>query len=689
LSFNYLYINKVMIRLSSFRKISTKSVSGIVLITLASLLPSYTAIALSSPSDNTSPWRWSGIERVVAIGDIHGAYSEFTQLLKATDLVDDDLRWSGGVTHLVSLGDLLDRGPESRKVMDLLMRLQAEAKQQGGQVHVVAGNHETMNLVGDLRYVSDAEFAAFTDIEPAEQREDSYQNFLVTRSEATALSFLGGGVTAAERDPRVLQDFESLYPPGYFGHRNAFASEGRYGRWLLTLPAMIVINDNVFVHGGLPPVTASLSIDELNQRFQTDLGRFFELWQLLHKAGILEQGSMLNNRELARKALRIADPAACPKEERAACVRERGRATDEQRSPEPSVLSALKELKGLEKSPMFGPAGPLWYRGSVRCKSVIEQPLLDAALSNLDASRVIVGHTPTTTRRVHEIRDGRVIMLDTGMLKSRYQGRPAALIINEGRLQVQYLDPVALATPLGEGGNRVYPLSDSQLREALLSGTIIEVKEGWFERTRRVEIDYQGTRLSTLFYPNDGNNSADRELAAHLLDQALGFDLVPLTVEREINGQRGAVQVGYPDFLTERQRLRQGIEPSGWCPIPVQQQLLTVYDLLTGNGTRSSGAMGYNRPRWNLRAAAFDKAFGLQATLGKNSLGADYLLPGSVRNALLSLHEESLTADLGSYLKPDQITALLARRDALLQIMPPQAAMYDLPVTAARDGKPR
>jgi hypothetical protein len=79
----------------------------------------------------------------------------------------------------------------------------------------------------------------------------------------------------------------------------------------------------------------------------------------------------------------------------------------------------------------------------------------------------------------------------------------------------------------------------------------------------------------------------------------------------------------------------------------------------------------------------------LQATLGKNSLRADYLLPGSVRNALLSLNEESLTADLGAYLKPEQIIALLARRDALLQIMPPQAAMYDLPVTAARDGKPQ
>ena len=61
--------------------------------------------------------------------------------------------WAAGRAHVVSLGDLLDRGADSRKVMDLLMRLQGEAAAAGGQLHVVLGNHEAMNLLGDLRYV--------------------------------------------------------------------------------------------------------------------------------------------------------------------------------------------------------------------------------------------------------------------------------------------------------------------------------------------------------------------------------------------------------------------------------------------------------------------------------------------------------------------------------------------------------
>ena len=43
---------------------------------------------------------------------------------------------------------MLDRGPDSRKVMDLLMRLEGEASKTGGRVHVLIGNHEAMNVYG-------------------------------------------------------------------------------------------------------------------------------------------------------------------------------------------------------------------------------------------------------------------------------------------------------------------------------------------------------------------------------------------------------------------------------------------------------------------------------------------------------------------------------------------------------------
>src|SRR5688500_14236380 len=83
----------------------------------------------------------TGVERVIAFADVHGAYGDLVKLLKAVGVVDGDLHWSGGRTHLVSTGDLLDRGKDSRKVMDLLMRLQGEAAAAGGQVHEIGRAH--------------------------------------------------------------------------------------------------------------------------------------------------------------------------------------------------------------------------------------------------------------------------------------------------------------------------------------------------------------------------------------------------------------------------------------------------------------------------------------------------------------------------------------------------------------------
>jgi hypothetical protein len=116
-------------------------------------------------------WQFSDINRVVAVSDIHGAYDALVATFQEAGIIDNDLHWSGAETHLVITGDLLDRGPDSRQVMDLIMRLEREAEIAGGQVHQLLGNHEVMNLNGDVRYVSDEEYAAFSGDESAQERD--------------------------------------------------------------------------------------------------------------------------------------------------------------------------------------------------------------------------------------------------------------------------------------------------------------------------------------------------------------------------------------------------------------------------------------------------------------------------------------------------------------------------------------
>ena len=97
---------------------------------------------------NNIPCQWSGVEKIVAVGDIHGDFQKLSKILIETGLTDDKLKWTGGKTHLVQLGDVMDRGDHAKMVFDLIKRLETEAKEAGGMVHMLLGNHEEVNIAG-------------------------------------------------------------------------------------------------------------------------------------------------------------------------------------------------------------------------------------------------------------------------------------------------------------------------------------------------------------------------------------------------------------------------------------------------------------------------------------------------------------------------------------------------------------
>ena len=66
----------------------------------------------------------------------------------------------------------------TRKIIDLMMNLEKQAKKAGGAVHMLIGNHEAMNMYGDLRYTTKEEFTAFQKSDSPELREAYYQRLL-------------------------------------------------------------------------------------------------------------------------------------------------------------------------------------------------------------------------------------------------------------------------------------------------------------------------------------------------------------------------------------------------------------------------------------------------------------------------------------------------------------------------------
>ena len=67
-------------------------------------------IFLSAPLAQADDWHFSDVERIVAVSDIHGAYDALIETLQVAEVIDKDFAWSGGKTHFVITGDLLDRG---------------------------------------------------------------------------------------------------------------------------------------------------------------------------------------------------------------------------------------------------------------------------------------------------------------------------------------------------------------------------------------------------------------------------------------------------------------------------------------------------------------------------------------------------------------------------------------------------
>nr|WP_229925389.1 metallophosphoesterase family protein [Streptomyces longispororuber] len=85
------------------------------------------------------------------VGDVHGYLDELVAALQAEGLIDTDLTWCAGNTRLWFLGDFTDRGPDGIGVIDLVMRLSAEAAAAGGYCKALMGNHELL-LIGAKRF---------------------------------------------------------------------------------------------------------------------------------------------------------------------------------------------------------------------------------------------------------------------------------------------------------------------------------------------------------------------------------------------------------------------------------------------------------------------------------------------------------------------------------------------------------
>jgi hypothetical protein len=166
--------------------------------------------------------------RLVAIGDLHGDLGGTRAALRAAGAIDDHDHWIGGELVVVQTGDVLDRGDDEHAILDLVARLETEARAAGGAFVMLLGNHELMNAAGDFRYVTPAGLHAFDDVPGA----------------------------AAAPPAKV--------PPELRGRVAALGPGGSYARRLAQHAVIAIVGDTVFSHAGVLGAWVS-RVDEVNQ----------------------------------------------------------------------------------------------------------------------------------------------------------------------------------------------------------------------------------------------------------------------------------------------------------------------------------------------------------------------------------------------------------------------------------------
>ena len=582
-----------------------------------------------------SDWQFSEVDRVVAVADIHGAYDAFERILVRAEVISEDGQWTGGATNLVIVGDVLDRGPESRRALDLIMRLEPAAQAAGGRVHLVLGNHEVMNLTGDLRYVSAAEFAAFATEESAELRSEAFERYLATLNVPTD-------------SPEVREAFDQAFPLGFFAHRRAFSPEGVYGSWLLGKPLLLVIGDVAFVHGGLA-AAVSANGSKLNAALRQQLDDYAAAVDALTRAGVLAGTDGFY--EHASRIATYRENVAAGETTWAA-----------------GMEAAADRILELQTADLFLPDGPIWYRGNVSCNRLTEQDRLAAALDEIGAHRLVVGHTPTRDAVVLSRMDEALLRIDTGMLNDYYGGRASALIIEAGAMSVLYENEAAPSRPLAQPrhvGIRPPGLSADEL-EAVLARAEIESSPGDSGAARVVMLRDGDFEFEGLFTP-DERAAIRPAVAAYRLDRLLGLDMVPVAVARTIDGVMGTVQYWPSSAISETERREQGLGGSAWCPLGDQISDMYVFDALIFNEARTAARIRYSTEDFQLLLLGHDRTFSTQRGRPHYLADQPVELTTAWRDALNALDEAMLTTTLGDVLDRRRIRALLERRDLLLE----------------------
>jgi hypothetical protein len=234
------------------------------------------------------------------------------------------------------------------------------------------------------------------------------------------------------------------HPLGWVEYAEAVGPKGVYGKWLRSRPVALMIDGALFIHGGVSPSVSGMTVEEINAEVEKEIKIFDRARQYLVSQNLLPPTATFRQvSEIVRLLLVEAE-----QEDSTDIIR---RHADQ-----------LQPMAGIDKWVMMSAEGPLWFRGATRWSEEEQGEEMAALLDGIGADVMVVGHTPDPEGTIRVRFGGRVVLIDTGMLSSYYEGgRPSALEINGGVFTAIYLDGEREQLPVGETLDKAAELAPS------------------------------------------------------------------------------------------------------------------------------------------------------------------------------------------------------------------------------------
>jgi hypothetical protein len=353
---------------------------------------------------------------IIVLGEVQGAANTVAAFLEQLELIDSENNWTGGDTILIQMGDLIDDGEHVRAALDLFISLQEQAAAAGGQVIVLMGNHEALNILGELREVNPMAYQSFAGPNSEQRRRQAWEEWSVwrkVRAEAVGETF--------EANAEAEQAWYASHPPGWVEYVESMRPEGVYGAWLRSLPVAVEVNDVLFVHGGLNQEIEDKNVASMNHRAAEEIKSFDDYREQMVGKGLClptsAAGEMVN--VINQEAAYI-----------------NGLDDSERTTSNPRVATLLEvyDLGQWKSWSVINGKGPLCFRGAARWPEEDHAQEMAAILDAFHINRIVTGQSDGRNRMIQARFDNRVLLtsVDLSDDPDGRGGEPQALEIVGG-----------------------------------------------------------------------------------------------------------------------------------------------------------------------------------------------------------------------------------------------------------------